>query len=119
MAKKFKFRILQGSHTEGKGENTREYSARDRGGKLKEGFSDIIETDKPLDSMFGSDKFRKMHGETEQLEENLPQKLETKEEGLASFSLVELREYATEEEIDLQGCTKKAEVLQLIQEHLG
>lgn len=60
----FKFRILQGKHQDGSGENVRTYGAKVRGKATmdRDGnpLADIIETDSNLVELFGSDKFERL-----------------------------------------------------------
>ncbi len=113
-----RFRITSGKHVEGTEPNLRTYVARDQKGQLREGFSDIIETDKPLDELFGTDKFRRLSEETETLEpEEAPSPQETSDGGLDEYTLAELKELAGEENIDLGGATKKVDVLVVMERH--
>ncbi len=111
-----RFQITGGTCTLGSKEagTLRFFAARNRGtGELrkdKEGVivSDIIDTEKDLKKIFGKGKqFRRLH--------NTP----TLADDLNNQTIVQLKELAEAEEIELGGATKKEDIVSRIQVAIG
>ncbi len=99
-----RFKVLVGRHAEG-GEV---YSA-----------GDVVDsaTDLNLMNSPGSVKFEQLHGD-EPIEEaivaDVAETAESKPDAYNTMSVSELREYAAEEEIDLEGIRLKADIIEAI-----
>ncbi len=119
MAKLRQYRILSGKYEEGDGENKTVYGARDGHGKLRPGLKDIIVTEKPLDRLFGSDKFRLISSEEAELGEATNSFSDEFLAEFGEFTVAELKTFAADEGILIDGCTRKPEILQAIQEALA
>ncbi len=104
---KMKFKLLRGSHTSGNQHNGdfKSYHARkviNSDQNLDNDATDIIETDKNLAKLFGSDKFQRIY-------ENDPNS-----DGLDDMNKDRLLEIAEENEIDLESGLKKQDIIEAI-----
>lgn len=111
VTKKFKFRLLRGTHQEGRGKDAVTYQAT-RSKKP------IIHTDLNLAKMFGADKFAKVKGASDPDEDEEEDEEEDEDDEVSKFegmSVAKLKKYATANEIDLGDATKKADIIYAIQ----
>ena len=117
-----RFELMMGSHTEGEvAEKTRKIYNR----------GDVITTDVNLAAVFGANKFRKM-------DESEPSRATSKaattkpeidspiatavlptREGLNKLTNKELRAFAAEEEVDVETCTSKEDLVNTIVQSMG
>ena len=102
-----KFRLLRGDHQ--------------HGGKMYKK-NDIIESDIELDTVFGANKFQRLHiAPTEVQQVEVPEPVETtpgigqnQNDGLSEMTVAELKQFAEEEEIDLDAGLRKDEIVNVI-----
>jgi len=112
-----RFRILVGNHTEGFGPTEKRYSARNPKGELVDDHPDIIKSEIDLTERFGPDKFQRLR-EDEPDQPHYAAELQEEEteevDELTTWKVSELREYAEANEIDLEGATRKDEIIAAI-----
>lgn len=99
------FKVLRGSHSEGRGSSRKLYS---RG--------DVIQTERELDKQFGREKFERLETTTVAVKESpAPAKDDEDEFGLNRMTKKELLEFARSEEIDIPAdAMRKDEILNCI-----
>jgi len=104
----YQFELIAGRHVDEKGTK---YQRGDR-----------ISSNVELDKRFGSNKFRRIQpeqgGGTATVQAEPEQDDWESELDLERMSVRELRVFAEQEEIDLEGCTRKAQIVERIREHL-
>lgn len=141
------FRLLRGSHTEGKGENRKTYKV-ERNPITKEPIQPVFESNKPLDQYFndasGNPKFRKFErvnpvaapivinplerqpGETVQaflarlseLAATIKAETQSRLKALDGMSLEKLKEFAEDEELDISTAKTREHALTMIKSAL-
>lgn len=102
------YKLLRGMHAEGRGTERRIYK---RGA--------LVESDVNLEERFGSEKFRKM-GESkkravrEEPEDDEPE--DDEDDDLEGMTVLQLKELAENEEINIEGLKVKADIIDRIRE---
>lgn len=111
-----RYRILQGKHVEGTGDNARCYSSKYlRNGRERPNWKqgdDVLESDKNLIAIFGSARF-------ELLPDASGSASAAHGTSFSRMTISELTQVAEEEEIDLTGASTKREILDRIEQVLG